>query len=264
MVEKKTNDPYLEARIAIAKNEDHAYLLEVDGVCPLCGKNLLASKGNSKSKLYQIAHIYPNSPIPNQVDELSGLERLGSNCEDYKNKIALCKDCHGLYDDKVTKREYLALVDIKKQLLNIANTKASLSSQNLEDDISMVINSLSTIKSEELKKINLKYKGLEVKKKIEDDYAILRNKIVSYNCIYYYYIKELFQNMEQIDFIFDIIACEVKLSFLKSQKEMNDKSAIFNSLVFWMNSKVKNSKIESCEVIIAFFVQNCEVFDEIA
>lgn len=264
MADKKMLDPYLISRIPITKNMDHAYLLEVNGLCPLCGKNLLAAKGNSKSKLYQIAHIYPNSPMPDQVKELIDLERLGDTCEDFENKIALCKDCHGLYDDRVTKEEYLALVDIKKKLLSVAKSKLSMSFQNLEEEIFLVLNSLSAITSDDLREIDLKYKGLEVKKKFEARYTILKNKIESYNCTYYYFIKETFQNLERANQVhFNIIASEIKTSFLKCDKEMDDKSDIFNSLVSWMQSKIKGASIEACEVVIAFFVQNCEVFDEI-
>jgi len=264
MTDKKVIDPYLIPRIPITKNMDHAYLLEVGGLCPLCGKNMLAAKGNRKSKLYQIAHIYPNSPIPDQVKELDGLERLGVTCEDFENKIALCKDCHGLYDDGVSKEEYLALVDKKKKLMSVANSKVSISFQNLEEEITLILNSLNVITSDDLKEVSLKYKGLELKKKFEDCYAILRNKIESYNCTYYFFIKETFQNLERANKVhFNIIASEIKTSFLKCDKEMDDKSSIFNSLVLWMQSKIKGASIEACEVVMAFFVQNCEVFDEI-
>lgn len=264
MANKKVLDPYLISRIPISKNMDHAYLLEVNGLCPLCGKNLLATKGNSKSKLYQIAHIYPNSPLPDQVKELMGLERLGDTCEDFENKIALCKDCHGIYDDRVTKKEYLALVDKKKKLLKAANSKESMSFQDLEEEISLILNSLNVITNDDLREVGLKYRGIEVKMKFEARYTILKNKIESYNCTYYYFIKETFQNLERANQVhFNIIASEIKTSFLKCNKEMDDKSDIFNSLVLWMNSKIKEASIEACEVVIAFFVQNCEVFDEI-
>lgn len=264
MEDKEILDSYLIPRIPITKNMDHAYLLEVNGLCPLCGKNLLVTKGNRKSKLYQIAHIYPNSPMPEQVKELIDLERLGNTCEDFENKIALCKDCHGLYDDGVTKKEYLDLVEIKKKLSNIASSKELMSYQNLEEEILLVINSLGTITPDDLREIELKYTGLEVKKKFESHYMILKNKIETYNCTYYFFIKERFQNLEIEDKVnFNIIASEIRTSFLKCDKEMNNKSDIFNSLVLWIQSKIKMASIEACEVIIAFFVQNCEVFDEI-
>lgn len=49
MLNKKLIDPYLIARSPITKNMDHVYLIEVNGLCPLCGKNMLAANGNSKS-----------------------------------------------------------------------------------------------------------------------------------------------------------------------------------------------------------------------
>lgn len=260
----KIVDPYLIERIPITKNIDYAHLLEVGGVCPLCGKYLLASKGKSKSKLYQIAHIYPNSPLEEQQKTLSGLERLGETCEDFNNKIALCKDCHGIYDDSVTKEEYLKLVAIKKQLLKNAHMKIEVSNQNLEDEIVLVLNSLNKVTADTLKEVNLKYKGVKIKNKFEEDYQILRIKIESYVCEYYNFISEVFKNLETVDKInFNIIASEINTSYLKCQKENNDKNAIFNALSHWLQSKIEGASVEACEVVIAFFVQNCEVFDEI-
>ena len=260
----KTVDPYLVERAAITKNVDLAHLLEVGGVCPWCGKYLLASKGKSKSKLYQIAHIYPNSPLEEQKKTLAGLERLGENCEDFENKIALCKDCHGIYDDSVTKEEYLKLVGIKKQLLKNTNMKIEVANQILEDEIALILNSLNKVTTDTLKEINLKYKGVKIKDKLEEDYQILRTKIEAYVCTYYNFISEVFKDLAIMDKInFNIIASEINTSYLKCQKENDDKEAIFNGLVQWLQSKIEGASLGACEVVIAFFVQNCEVFDEI-
>lgn len=51
------NDPYLIARVSITENTDNAHLLEVDGICPICGNYLLIQKGKRMNKKYQIAHI---------------------------------------------------------------------------------------------------------------------------------------------------------------------------------------------------------------
>lgn len=118
MTTKGNSDPYLQPRNQPTSNRDTLFLLEVEGICPKCGKPLLATKGRRTHKLYQIAHIYPNSPLPSEVIELAGLERLGTNCEDNENKIALCKDCHGYYDDNKTRDEYLWYVARKKELMN--------------------------------------------------------------------------------------------------------------------------------------------------
>lgn len=98
-------DNYLQPRAAITDNVDLQHIQEVGGYCPLCGKMLIVKKNERISKNYQIAHIYPNSPNEHQRQELARLERLGISCEDFENKIALCRDCHALFDDHTTKEE---------------------------------------------------------------------------------------------------------------------------------------------------------------
>ena len=258
----KLNDPYLTERIGITFNMDLAYLLEVDGTCLLCGKYMLEVKGKGRHKNYQIAHIYPNSPTPIEVKELKGLERLGANCEDFENKIALCNACHGYYDDHKTQEEYLKLLKIKKNLLLSSKAKIATSHQDLEQEIILVINALSGI---DIKKIKLEYKALKISTKIEDAYPILRLKIETYVCIYFNFIKQTFQNLDQAGQInFELVASEIRTSFLKCEEEMISKSQIFESLVKWLKSKSVGSSNEGCEAIISYFVQSCEVFHEIA
>lgn len=260
---QESKDTYLIDRIAITGNMDNAYLLEVGGICPLCGKYMLASKGKRMNKQYQIAHIYPNRPTPNEANELKGLERLGANCEEFENKIALCKDCHGYYDDHKTKDEYLNLLKIKKDLLSISKAKIATSHQDLEQEIIAIINELSKIDQNTLQKMKLEYQALKVSNKIEDTYPILKIKIENYVCIYFNFIKETFKNFHQAGQIdFELIASEIKTGFLKCEKEMLSKSETFECLVKWLKSKSVGSSNEACEAVISYFVQNCEVFHE--
>ena len=88
-------DPYLKKRKAPTEAEQQLYLKEVSFFCPLCGKILRHKKQGKANKLYEIAHIFPNSPTEEQYELLSKLPRLGNNSESFENKIALCKDCQG-------------------------------------------------------------------------------------------------------------------------------------------------------------------------
>lgn len=260
-----SNDPYLIERIVITKNMSDKHLLEVNGLCPLCGKYLIETKGNRTSKKYEIAHIYPNSPTTKEIIILNGLERLGNNCEDFENKIALCKDCHHRYDDNKTKEEYLKLLNIKKEHSNISNAKVAASTQDLEKEIFLVISNFSNISYEIVNNLRLEIKALKIDKKIEDKYRVLKIKITEYVCLYFKYIRETFRTLDSSRQInFKLIASEIHTAFLKCEKEIEDKSQIFNSLVNWLHSKNKDTSIEACEVLISFFIQNCEVFNEIS
>lgn len=264
MAINKPDDTYLIARTAITGNLDNAYLLEVGGICPLCGKYLLVAKGKRMNKKYQIAHIYPNSPTSNEIKELEGLERLGANCEEFENKIALCKDCHGYYDDHKTKDEYLKLLRIKKELMSVSKAKIAISHQDIEQEIIIVINALSQIDQKTLHQMKLDYQALKISDKIEDKYCLLRAKIETYVCNYFNFIKETFQNLDQAGQInFKLVASEIKTSFLKCEEDMINKSEIFDCLVKWLKSKSVGASNEACEAVISYFVQSCEVFHEI-
>ena len=91
-------DPYLKDRKAPSEADQQLYLKEVSFACPLCGKILRHRKQGKTNKLYEIAHIFPNSPTEEQYERLSALPRLGENSECFENKIALCKDCHDQQD----------------------------------------------------------------------------------------------------------------------------------------------------------------------
>lgn len=258
-------DNYLQPRSAITENIDIQHIQEVGGYCPLCGKKLLVKKGNKINKQYQIAHIYPNRPNAHQRLELEGLERLGNTCEDFDNKIALCKDCHGYYDDHTTKEEYLKILDKKKELLAINRTQDRLSTEEIEEELVVLMDRISNISDREIEAVSLKYKGIKVVNKFEDQYCLLRRKVKFNVCTYYGFIKENFKNLsEQNKINFDLLASEVRTAYLKATVDTEDKVIIFNSLVTWLKNKTTSTSKEACEVMISFFVQNCEVFDEVS
>lgn len=257
-------DSYLIPRTQITENLDLLHIQEVNGYCPLCGKNLLVKKGKRVNKQYQIAHIYPNSPRKSQERELSGLERLGENCESFDNKVVLCKNCHGYYDDHTTKEEYLKILELKKNLLEKSNVRDHISSDELEEELIEIIEEIIMVGDEDLRKVELRYKGMKISKKLDDSNSLLRRKIERNVSLYYGFIKEAFQNMEdEGKKKFNLIAAEFKTAFIKSSYESKDKQVIFDVLVEWVNSQVSSKSHEACEIIVSFFVQNCEVFDEI-
>ena len=102
------DDTYCMDRRTPTKYDELLLLEEVDSICPVCGISLI-NKQAKKKKQFEIAHIYPNSPTKEEVKELMGVERLGSNSEDIQNWIALCSKCHTEYDFHKTKDEYLKI-----------------------------------------------------------------------------------------------------------------------------------------------------------
>lgn len=240
------------------------YFDEVNGVCPLCGVFLMHTK-KSKSKVFEIAHIYPNSPNLLEQAILTDVEKLGGDSEDFRNKIALCKTCHRNYDSNKTVDDYMKLLNIKKTLLSRQLSKADMSLTNIEDDIYYVMNMLSSpenIKLIELEQLSLS--ALRISEKVENEYHLLKRNIEFNTSNYYCFIQNEFKNLNQSKKNrFELIASAVHNAYLHCSSNTEDKELIFVQLTEWLKSKT-NGNDEACRIIISFFVQNCEVYDKIA
>lgn len=262
MADIKNADTYLLPRKNPTDNMDTLFLLEVNGVCPRCGKPLLGTKGTRSHKYYQIAHIYPNSPLDTEIKELSGLPRLGENCEDAANKIALCKDCHGYYDDHKTQKEYMWFVKKKQELIARTALKQAGYNFHLETEIAKAIEQLSKISGDALQELT--YKGVLLANKIPETELLLKTKVLAYVVAYFPFVQETFFDLNTIDQLnFNLIASEVKTFSLKCEAEGATLSQTFHALVNWIKEKSGTDSIEACEAIVSFFIQDCEVFHEI-
>lgn len=259
------NDKYLIQRKKPSDAEIRLHLKEVGFHCPLCGKPL-QSKNQKKreQKKFEIAHIYPNSPTNEQYIELTGLERLGENCESIENKIALCKDCHDEQDYHTTREDYLKLLNKKKKLICSMNLEEILDGMQIEKDIKKIINKLDNLNNLEV--LELKYIPVEIDKKIKDEFLSLKIKVKTNVNYYYPLIFEEFKKNEtnENNSSYEVICSQVKAAYLKIKKETNDQNIIFNELVNWLKYKTQETNNEACEILISYFIQNCEVFDEIA
>lgn len=269
MTQKELNeilakDPYhIERETPKSAAELILYACEVDNHCPLCGKPL-QSKNQKKvdQRKFQVAHIYPNRPNIKQYELLHTLERLGRNCEDFENKIALCLECHYIQDYHTTREEYLSLVEIKKNLLQVSALHDAIININLEDEITNVVNKISLTDSDELEELN--YSPVSLSNKFYKEEATLKIKVATYVNMYYTFIRGLFDDIESSSsFSFEVLSSEIKASFIKLSKLTDNKEEIFNQMVDWVKRKTFSSSVSACEAVVSFFVQNCEVFYEI-
>lgn len=259
-----SSDPYHIKRKAPTEAELRLYLREVDYRCPLCGKELQSRKQKKPSqKLFEIAHIYPNSPTIEQYEALHTFVRLGKNSEDYDNKIALCLECHSTQDFQTTPDEYLKLVKIKQKILNQTAMNDIINSMSLEDDIEIVISKLYSISDEELASLN--YDPVPIANKFCDSEDLLKTKISIYVWRYYTFIREAFRQIDgKSGFHLEVLSGQIKSCFMKLNDTTKDKSMIFSNIVKWISNKTLCKSTEACEAVAAFFVQNCEVFYEIS
>lgn len=252
---------YLKESASVTDSDIRLYLREVNFHCPLCGKDLQRKSQKKRSvKLFEIAHIYPNSPTVEQYLELKGLERLGDNSESFDNKIALCKDCHSTQDYHTTKEDYLKLLNKKKEYLEICALSELTSSLGLEESIEKVIDLIVNIEDSEIRQ--LKYNVVSIDKKFTTGERLLEAKVRGYVVEYYILIREKFKEHANV-FNFDRLSRKIRGCFEDLNEETKSKINIFNSLVDWLNEQTLNKSREACEAIISFYIQECDVFNEI-
>ncbi|WP_019638539.1 MULTISPECIES: ABC-three component system protein [Paenibacillus] len=240
-------------------NEKMLLFNEVDGYCPICTDGLTHRKKGRIYKSFEVAHIYPANPLPNEVDLLKFEERLSDDVNDLKNVIAVCSKCHGRFDSPRTVEEYNKWVKLKKGLLQDAQLRSTYYLFNIESEIAVVLEKLQTIDGDIT---TLSYESLKIDEKTNDSLPfILKRKIKNDAVDYFDFIRNIFVTMDQVTpHKFDTLASQVKSFYWKCMQTDTNQEYIYNALVKWLDEKTDHCSRRACEIVIAFFVQDCEVF----
>ena len=105
------------------------------------------------------------------------------------------------------------------------------------------------------------YDPVEVRKKITDD-NILCNKILANVVQYFPFVEEKLKQLNnERRLTYERISGDVKRAYLEFATNETRKEVIFNQLCDWLARKARTDNKSACEVIISYYVQNCEVFE---
>lgn len=119
-----------------------ALCAQVEQQCPNCPNPLFRRKGGRSYREFEIAHIYPLHPKPDEVILLKDEERLSADPNHEHNLIPLCFSCHNIYDNPKTIEGYRDLVAKKKEIIAEQGKIEIFHQHTLEEEITKVINSL--------------------------------------------------------------------------------------------------------------------------
>lgn len=233
---------------------------EVGGICPKCTKPLMRKANKQMTKLYEIAHIYPNSPRPHEVELLKNQERLSEDVDDESNLISLCRDCHKIFDNPRTIEGYRDMVAIKKELQRLSNLRKSWFENSIDEDINKVIESLASFAGDALEELSLE--AITVDSKSDETLNGLVKLKIKNNVKYFYSdIKSKFSELDKsVPYTSDTIYSQVKTYYLKLKKQNFDQTQIFSALTDWIENGTNCINKEASEILVSFFVQNCEVY----
>ncbi|NLK52542.1 MAG: hypothetical protein GX295_08885 [Syntrophomonadaceae bacterium] len=254
-----------KAKPAPTKDEipdtDFFLLLEANSICPLCTKPLVENKNNNSLKNYKITHIIPPNPSKEEEAELGDLIDLSTDVDAFNNKIALCLDCANRYSLHTTQDECEHLMDIKNRLYRNFAANEVLNKMYLEEQIEAVIRQISVAPPEQLSD-TLNYKALRVRDKIPGSNIPLLIKTEGFVIQYYRFIESVFSQLEREGRLNSKnVAVDVRRTYDSLVTYGLTQDEIFARLTGWFRNKTNAQSALACEILVAFFVQSCEVYD---
>lgn len=242
--------------------EDETILVaQVNKRCPLCKTYLYQKKGDRSYKLYEIAHIYPHSPTPHELKVLAGVVPP-DEVDDERNYIALCPTCHTRYDKGKTLEEYNCLRQLKDSLIAKDIQYDLQNEYKLKEDINTVIIALDSACTEKDGLIPLNYEPKKVDEKLKDSISfLLLRGIKDFVAQYYNLVGACFAQIEKDTGNASIIASKMKLYYLEQKRLHIDSRQIYYNMIDWILSNTKTANREAATIIVAYFIQHCEVFE---
>ncbi|OQB13587.1 MAG: hypothetical protein BWY15_01662 [Firmicutes bacterium ADurb.Bin193] len=242
----------------VVEYEDAPLLAEANYECPLCHKKLVDTVKNQAVKRYRITQIFPDDLDDEFTAMFSAACQAPSRLDVPENLIALDEECSDRYLLSPTVDEYKKLREIKDSISRNYAAKSAVNCVQLEDDIRTVLDALSQIRdASEL--VQLEYDALHIEEKFKPENFILKNETQLQVVTYYRYIEKVFS---ESDADFDIIASEIKVSSQKLEKAGMSQAEVMAQLSEWIRNKsgLGADGQLACNIVVSFFIQNCEVF----
>ena len=244
----------------LADRDDIPLLAEVDFQCPICHRRLIEQVKANAIKKYNIIHIFPDGRHKDFGD------RKPANLDAPSNLIALCRDHAEEYLLAPTAEAYQELKKLKQKTSMTYSRRNAVNDASLDEEIREVLLGLANIPPEATLE-ELSMDALRLDQKILPNNTLLLNDETTRVLRYYHYIEKLFASMEREGTgNFNLIASEIAVAFQKLNQGTLSQDEIVEELAKWIKNKsgVGDSNLRACHIVVAYFIQNCEVFDEIS
>lgn len=239
-------------------------LCEAQGKCPLCNRALVVKRNGKNVRVFDVAHVYPLNATEHEKKILAGEELLTSNIDSEENFIALCKECHKIYDTKKTVIEYRNLVEIKKTFSKIKKLSETWDKQTLHQDIYKVAESLENLSQKSIEKNQLSYNALKLSDKKDDTFGFINEmKVSQYILNFFIPIRNSLISLEKEERAKSMFICsQVKSYYVLLYMEGFNQADIFEKMCEWFMTNTGINERTKAEVLVSYFIQNCEVFSE--
>lgn len=220
---------------------------ETGNICafPGCGKLLSQSDHGVTVPLYEVAII--DKAKDATVDNL----------------LAFCPMCQATYSLDNNKRLCKELMSVKKILVARNQSMRLLDGMPLEKEIIGVMSKIKKLKEKDLLDPSLDPKDIREKLNPDDNLALFKT-VKEYVDTYYVTLKEIITSADkrgEIDY--DEVQDQMKAIYKRLKKAKKSNAEIF----YEISEKVHKVSLQEdiyCQIVVAYFIAKCEVFDAIS
>lgn len=243
---------------------DSELLQEVRQKCPLCDTKLVVTQKGKTLFRFSVTKIFPEVDIKNEA-QFCAIHPKPIDVESNQNKICLCDRCATDYLFSPTIEIYDKLYRYKKAVRLHNRLEADMDKYPIEEQIVEILNKLKGADTDSDSFKIFRMKPLMLKEKILPENRILKQSILDDNNRYFYFIRDHLSRLDDMDHPFKKIALEIKTFYLTLTETMSDQEEIFNAVVDWIlkSQGLQSSFRAAAHIVVSYFVQSCEVFDEI-
>ena len=226
--------------------EDWELFIEVDGECPECSKVLFEGKKGRSVPRYMVTVIDASEPATDML-----------------NKIALCPECHDKYILDTSSEEIKQMTSRKMGFVNLMRSRNALAENKvpIEIQIEEVLEAIEMTPLSSLNRIGDE-RVYEVEQKVTES-VVLMKKIRENALDYFETVEALLKASDQSRSTkFRLFQAKVIACYEEAKANEASQERVYYHLVEWLYKQAKNKHRSACEIVIAFFVQICDVFEK--
>ena len=241
---------------------DYELINELHNICPICRKQHLIKLDGTRRN-YNITLIYPfdiERDNPSLANIFKTYYDAPHHINEFDNEIATCLTCHNSYKLNPTPEIYRKLKEKKISIKKERDLSESINDIELEDSIRKIMNDLLSLpRGASLTPLSMD--ALKVKEKIPED-DVNYDEVVLRVVRHYNFIDSLMREYESKTTDGSTrLGQEIKEisdTLIRAEKSITE---ILEYISRDILSKTTNDEndLPYCRIIVAYFVQNCEV-----
>ena len=249
---------------------DLIFLREVDSTCPITRKPLVSyNKEGALVESYEIIKIYPSfDGILIRQDEIPDKERP-DDLNAPSNLIAVDKKVAASYKADPDLATYLKLKNAKAYALERAKKteikKLLTDKIRLNEQLKAVVSRLASLQTDSVVTKKLRMEPLELDKKILPENVSLKKEIRDAVVDHMSEIQKLFAQC-QLEKVINTstITNDMAVAYDAVKGKGYSQNMVFDELADWILDSLQlgDECRYACRLIVSYFVQDCEVFDD--